>query len=216
MISPLCQKRIRPSSGRSSASRLSYGRSELAVNGDEPGVEGATLAQDRPCFAAFFLGKVNFIQGVVRERVGDSYRVFAAGNTLLCPADHDRPAFTQDAPVVLGVRPEHLSLDDAPQPAGRNTLKGRIVREKFIGKVVQFEVEIEGGSTVVVDGSLAQAKEASPSPSPTTRRPAPSRPWVPLSLDMSELKGNEKHADLPLALPTKTLVRLRSRGTRLE
>jgi ABC-type Fe3+/spermidine/putrescine transport system ATPase subunit len=108
-------------------------------------------------FCAFFLGKVNFLQGSVAERSGDSYRVAVAGDSLSCPVDPQQRPFDRDARVVLGIRPEHLRLEDPRPPDGRNVLRGRIKREKFIGKIVQFDVEV-GSATVVVDGSSAQAK----------------------------------------------------------
>jgi spermidine/putrescine ABC transporter ATP-binding subunit len=108
-------------------------------------------------FCAFFLGKVNFLPGSVAETAGDRYRVVVEGNTLSCPINAQRGRFERDARVVLGIRPEDLSLDDTRPAAGRNVLRGRIQREKFIGKIVQFDVEV-GPTTVVVDGSASQAK----------------------------------------------------------
>ncbi|KAF7962068.1 hypothetical protein AWV80_26200 [Cupriavidus sp. UYMU48A] len=56
------------------------------------------------------------------------------------------------------MRPEHFRLGGEQVPDGHNVLRGRIIREKFIGKVVQFDVEIGDGTMLVVDGTLAQAK----------------------------------------------------------
>ncbi len=111
-------------------------------------------------FAAFFLGKVNFLQGNVVGRSGENYLVAVAGNTLTCPANGHHGGLAQDARVVLGVRPESLRLDDgtASSAGDRNKLNGKIAREKFVGKAVQFDVEVGSGTTVVVDGTLAQAK----------------------------------------------------------
>lgn len=109
-------------------------------------------------FAAFFLGKVNFLQGNVAGRSGGEYKVAVAGNTLTCPAEGVHGDLGQNAKVVLGVRPEHLRLVDEADRPGQNVLNGRIAREKFVGKVVQFDVEVGGGMTIVVDGSLAQAR----------------------------------------------------------
>jgi len=108
-------------------------------------------------FCAFFLGKVNFLQGNVVSREGGEYRIAIAGNQLTCPAIGVHGDLGIDARVVLGVRPEHLRLIDDESRAGQNVLNGRIVREKFIGKVVQFDVEVDRGTTVVVDGTLGQA-----------------------------------------------------------
>ncbi|VTU45343.1 ABC transporter ATP-binding protein [Variovorax sp. PBL-E5] len=109
-------------------------------------------------FAAFFLGKVNFLQGHVVGRVGSNYEIKVGRETLLCPIDGQHQSFDLDAHVVLGVRPEQLRLNQAQQAGGQNVLHGRIAREKFIGKVVQFDVEVDSGATIVVDGSLEQAK----------------------------------------------------------
>lgn len=108
-------------------------------------------------FCAFFLGKVNFLQGNVVGREGGEYRIAVAGNVLTCPAEGVHGNMGKDARVVLGVRPEHLRLVGGAVGPGQNVLNGRIAREKFIGKVVQFDVEVGGGMTIVVDGALAQA-----------------------------------------------------------
>ena len=57
-----------------------------------------------------------------------------------------------------GVRPEQLAISGGKIPEGWNALRGMIAREKFVGKVVQFEVETEGAGSIVVDGTLAQAQ----------------------------------------------------------
>ncbi len=111
-------------------------------------------------FAAFFLGKVNFLQGNVVTRVDGNYLVSVAGKTLKCPANGQHDNLEQNAHVVLGIRPECLRLQDGSEtpPGDWNILDGKIAREKFVGKVVQFDVEVGSGTTVVVDGTLAQAK----------------------------------------------------------
>ncbi len=108
-------------------------------------------------FCAFFLGKVNFLQGNITGRADGEYRVQVAGNTLTCPAEGVHGDLGMNARVVLGVRPEQLRMVDGDVPSGRNVLNGRIAREKFVGKVVQFDVDIGRGMTVVVDGTLEQA-----------------------------------------------------------
>ena len=110
-------------------------------------------------FCAFFLGKVNFLQGHVAGREGGEYRIAVAGNVLMCPAEGVHGDMGMNARVVLGVRPEHLRFlgDGAAAAPGQNVLQGRIAREKFVGKVVQFNVDVGDGMTIVVDGILAQA-----------------------------------------------------------
>ncbi len=108
-------------------------------------------------FAAFFLGKVNFLQGDVVGRASGFYEVNVGGTLLRCPVPPSVSELALDDHVVLGVRPEALRIDSSPM-AGQNTLTGKVVREKFIGKVVQFDVEVAPGTVLVVDGSLDQAK----------------------------------------------------------
>ncbi len=110
-------------------------------------------------FSAFFLGKVNFLQGKVVQRSGNHYEVMVAGDIQRCPVPDLGLEFPAHSDVVLGIRPESMRItNEAPTPE-MNSLRGRIVREKFIGKVVQFDIEVGDGSSIVVDGSLAQAKE---------------------------------------------------------
>ncbi len=110
-------------------------------------------------FCAFFLGKVNFLQGNVASREGGEYRIAVAGNVLTCPAEGVHGEMGMNARAVLGVRPEHLRLVDPATPVGpgQNALEGCISREKFVGKAVQFDVDVGGGMRIVVDGTLAQA-----------------------------------------------------------
>ncbi len=108
-------------------------------------------------FCAFFLGKVNFLQGNVVARDNGEYRVAVAGNVLTCPAEGVHGDMDVNARVVLGVRPEHLRMAGGDAGPGQNVLNGRIAREKFVGKVVQFDVEVGRGTTIVVDGTLEQA-----------------------------------------------------------
>lgn len=124
---------------------------------EQLGTPREIYARPRTPFCAFFLGKVNFLQGRVAERLANGYRVMVGESTLSCPLGESGGTLESGTQVVLGIRPEHLFLDDAPTSAGRNRISGRIVREKFVGKSVQFEVEV-GGAMVVVDGSPTEAR----------------------------------------------------------
>ncbi len=114
-------------------------------------------ASPKTPFAAFFLGKVNFLQGTVVERSEHDHQISVGGSVVTCPVRRGVSEFRRGAHVVLGIRPEHLHISNSlPNPAN-NYLSGKVCREKFTGKIVQFDVEIADGTTMVVDGLPEQA-----------------------------------------------------------
>src|SRR5439155_1631042 len=111
-------------------------------------------------FAAYFLGRINFLRGEVAGKSGGAYHVaLAGGTTARVPLDAAAPdlrdgiAAGGTPAVVLAVRPEHLRVAAAPAPPGQNALAGRVVREKFVGTAVQLSVTVPGGAELLVEGS---------------------------------------------------------------
>lgn len=109
-------------------------------------------------FSAFFLGKINFLSGRLTERRGDLY-VVSTGRGLLRAPVRAGVAFAPGDDVVLAIRPEDLRLEATPVDASSNsgetnTLSGRVMREKFTGKVLQFEVEVDADTLFIVDGTV--------------------------------------------------------------
>jgi putative spermidine/putrescine transport system ATP-binding protein len=124
---------------------------------EQVGTPREIYSKPRTPYCAFFVGKVNFLIGNVLERSGNIYRVMVGDRTLTCPLDPEQALFRPDAKVLLAIRPERLHLDDARQPVGRNALRGRILREKFVGKALQYEITV-GSSVIVVDASVSQGQ----------------------------------------------------------
>lgn len=96
-------------------------------------------------FVANFLGTSNLIEAEVDTRSGDEIVLKAGGAKLLLPeARCSAPARTGGR-VLVGVRPEKISLthaDDAGDiPAGRNRITGRIAATSFIGVSTQYVVD---------------------------------------------------------------------------
>ncbi|MER8233832.1 ABC transporter ATP-binding protein [Streptomyces sp. NPDC094049] len=107
----------------------------------------------RTTFVANFLGTSNLIEAEVLETGGDLL-VTAGGSRLRVPGDRCTTAVRQGGKVLVGVRPEKISLthaDDAATVAdGRNRVTGRIADSSFIGVSTQYVVDGPAGSGLQV------------------------------------------------------------------
>ncbi|MFH8611813.1 ABC transporter ATP-binding protein [Streptomyces sp. NPDC018029] len=99
----------------------------------------------RTTFVANFLGTSNFIVADVDARSGDDLVVKAGDCKLTLPAARCTGPTATGGKVLVGVRPEKISLthaDDAGQiPDGRNRITGRIADSSFIGVSTQYVVQ---------------------------------------------------------------------------
>ncbi|MER5308943.1 ABC transporter ATP-binding protein [Streptomyces sp. NPDC002773] len=104
-------------------------------------------------FVANFLGTSNLIEAEVVE-TGADVVVTAGGGKLRVPGDRCTSAVRQGGKVLVGVRPEKISLahaDDAGSIAdGRNRVTGRIVDSSFIGVSTQYVVNSPAGAELQV------------------------------------------------------------------
>ncbi|MEU0275806.1 ABC transporter ATP-binding protein [Streptomyces sp. NPDC006307] len=102
----------------------------------------------RTTFVANFLGTSNLIQAEVAE-AGSDLTVTAGGATLRLPADRCSAPTATGGKLLVGIRPEKISLahaDDASAIAtGRNRVTGRIVATSFIGVSTQYVVDGPAG-----------------------------------------------------------------------
>ncbi|MEV8319990.1 ABC transporter ATP-binding protein [Streptomyces sp. NPDC059900] len=98
----------------------------------------------RTTFVANFLGTSNFIEAEIAGRSGEDLTLKAGDGKLTLPAARCTAPTTTGGKVILGVRPEKISLthaDDAGEiPAGRNRITGRIADSSFIGVSTQYVV----------------------------------------------------------------------------
>ncbi|MFC0680581.1 ABC transporter ATP-binding protein [Lysobacter korlensis] len=111
-------------------------------------------------FVADFVGRVNMIAAIVRDRSEDGSAVVEAFQTRMvtpCPS-----GVANGDEVTITFRPEsvrwHESAPDRP-----NVLPARVVRVEFLGEIVEYEVEILKGQNVV--GSVVARGAPSGSPS---------------------------------------------------
>ncbi|MET9369238.1 ABC transporter ATP-binding protein [Streptomyces griseoflavus] len=99
----------------------------------------------RTTFVANFLGTSNFIEAEVDSASGGELVLRAGGGKLILPEARNSAPTTTGGKVLVGVRPEKISLthaDDAGRiPAGRNRITGRITGAGFIGVSTQFVVD---------------------------------------------------------------------------
>ncbi|MFD8524042.1 ABC transporter ATP-binding protein [Streptomyces capillispiralis] len=99
----------------------------------------------RTTFVANFLGTSNLIEAEVDTRSGGDVVLKAGGGRLVLPGARNSAAATAGGRVLVGVRPEKISLthaDDADAiPEGRNRITGRIADSSFIGVSTQFVVD---------------------------------------------------------------------------
>ncbi|MFD3483099.1 ABC transporter ATP-binding protein [Streptomyces sp. NPDC058665] len=96
-------------------------------------------------FVANFLGTSNLIEADVAEKTGDEVVVTSAGVKLRLPADRCTTQVLDGGRLLVGVRPEKISLahvdDEGSIPAGRNRITGRIVDSSFIGVSTQYVID---------------------------------------------------------------------------
>ncbi len=104
---------------------------------DQVGTPAEIYRRPRTRFVADFIGRANFVEGIVHERRNGALIVSALGAILTIPAA-DTTAQAGD-PVTLVVRPEMVELN-APQAQ----LTGTIRRTSYLGSVVEYDIEVAG------------------------------------------------------------------------
>ncbi|MEU3303509.1 ABC transporter ATP-binding protein [Streptomyces sp. NPDC006678] len=96
-------------------------------------------------FVANFLGTSNLIEAEVAEATGTDVVVTAADAKLRLPAGRCATQPRTGGKLLVGVRPEKISLahaDDAGDiAAGRNRFTGKIADSSFIGVSTQFVID---------------------------------------------------------------------------
>ncbi|MGW5428969.1 ABC transporter ATP-binding protein [Streptomyces sp. NPDC004059] len=96
-------------------------------------------------FVANFLGTSNLIEAEVDTKNGDDIVLKAGGGKLVLPKARCSAPATAGGKVLVGIRPEKISLthaDDAGEiPEGRNRLTGKIADASFIGVSTQYVID---------------------------------------------------------------------------
>ncbi|MFE9883447.1 ABC transporter ATP-binding protein [Streptomyces scopuliridis] len=96
-------------------------------------------------FVANFLGTSNLIEAEIAEIHGDEVVVTTGGAKLRLPAARCSAPTASGGRLLVGIRPEKISLahaDDAGTiPDGRNRITGRITDSSFIGVSTQYVID---------------------------------------------------------------------------
>ncbi len=107
---------------------MTLGQRIVILNGGQVmQVDTPLSLYERPAnrFVAGFIGSpaMNFLGGTLVRDDGLHLALDGPGDAVTLPASFDPPAATVGAPVVLGIRPEHIELTDAEQAACRAQLQ---------------------------------------------------------------------------------------------
>jgi spermidine/putrescine transport system ATP-binding protein/putrescine transport system ATP-binding protein len=111
---------------------------------------------------AAFIGSMNFFDGSIDGVEGGAVTVDAGplGKLLIDPPEGGSPAMGEA--VTVGIRPEKLTLGDAPPTDGANCIKGRLTAAAYLGERNHFFVTVDG-----VDEPISVASQNS---SPVVRK----------------------------------------------
>lgn len=95
-------------------------------------------------FVADFIGRANFVDGVVRDRRDGQLVVEALGTTLTAPTSTG--SYSPGEKVTLVMRPEMAEIDS---PLAQ--VEGVVRRAAYLGNVIDYDVEISGQVLTLVD-----------------------------------------------------------------
>ncbi|WP_448331694.1 ABC transporter ATP-binding protein [Streptomyces sp. DSM 41534] len=105
-------------------------------------------------FVANFLGTSNLIEAEITDKSGGDLVLTAAGGKLSLPAERCGAPVRTGGKVLVGVRPEKITLahaeDAGSVPEGRNRITGRIADSSFIGVSTQYLITTPGSPDITV------------------------------------------------------------------
>lgn len=100
-------------------------------------------------FVAEFMGMANLLEGIVVSSGEDNITVEILGCRIGIP--NQGYTFASGENVLVGIRPESIWISkDKPEHA-HYVVKGRIGRQSYLGKTLQYSVEIEEATKVFVE-----------------------------------------------------------------
>ncbi|GLV77671.1 ABC transporter ATP-binding protein [Streptomyces hygroscopicus] len=99
-------------------------------------------------FVANFLGTSNLIEAEITDKSGGDLVLTTAGGRLALPAGRCSAPVRTGGKLLVGVRPEKITLSHAEDagtvPEGRNRISGRIAESSFLGVSTQYVVTAPG------------------------------------------------------------------------
>jgi iron(III) transport system ATP-binding protein len=100
-------------------------------------------------FTSDFIGETNFFGGHVKDLEGQDVIVELSEGVELKALSANKAFPSGD--VLVGVRPEHISLTREPPQTTNNVLEGRLIDMTFMGATLRFHIEF-GDRMITVDG----------------------------------------------------------------
>jgi len=101
-------------------------------------------------FVADFIGRANFVEGVVRGKDGDQLVVDALGTTVHAPASQD--SLEAGSMALLVIRPEMVQLDPS-----QGQVPGIVRRATYLGSIIEYDVEVQNQLLSLVEHDPRQA-----------------------------------------------------------
>jgi len=96
-------------------------------------------------FVANFVGRTNFLEGIVEARNRDRSTVRLRGNLSLDVAD---TSHEDEEDVIVAVREERTLLTGDDPGEGRNVLDGEVTQISFLGAYIRLGVRLRNGDSV--------------------------------------------------------------------
>jgi iron(III) transport system ATP-binding protein len=112
--------------------------------------------QPRTAFVADFIGRTNFIDGLVRQVNGETLTVEALGQPLAVPRPAER-SFAAGEAVRLVVRPEAIRVVDQD-----GQYRGVVRWASYLGSLVEYELEVAGQRLAVSESDPRQTAAIHP------------------------------------------------------
>ena len=103
------------------------------------------------CFVADFIGTSNFFEGTLISTGGEFAEVVSDTDPsfkLVCPHSEGMPI---DTPVTVMIRPERIDISAKPNPDLPNCLRGVIQDESYLGTTVQYTVQTDYPTSIIVN-----------------------------------------------------------------
>jgi len=121
----------------------------------ESGTPQQLYKRPKTLFSMNFVGESNFLEGIIKKKITESSYRFEFRNHQSIDLQGLEGIFNQGEGIVLAFRPETMELCSQEHD---NTLIGTIVRKRFSGGYIRYEVELATDDMIIID-SQAQLNE---------------------------------------------------------
>jgi iron(III) transport system ATP-binding protein len=122
---------------------------------EQIGTPSEIYRQPQTRFVADFIGRANFVTGLVHRRLDGQLLLDALGTrlTVLAPtAPRESGGFEEGQQVVVVVRPEMVEIDPAEAQ-----VEGTVRRATYLGNIIEYDVEVAGELLALVENDPRRA-----------------------------------------------------------